>query len=69
MLKVVPYGDNRDENLIIALGYFDAVHIGHSIVLKKAVELAKDKGATPACLIFVGKKSKKEGRQCRPSFV
>ena len=60
MKKVIPYGESLDENLILALGYFDAVHCGHTIVLNRAVALAKDNGLAPACLIFVGKKSKKD---------
>lgn len=60
MNKVILYGDKCPENLILALGYFDAVHKGHQKVLKKAVSVASEKGLTPASLIFVGGKSKKD---------
>ena len=60
MNKVILYGDVADKNLILALGYFDAVHIGHQKVLKKAVEIAKEKNATPSALIFIGGKKGKD---------
>ena len=60
MRKVINYGDKTEENLIIALGYFDAVHKGHKKVLEKAVSIAKSKGVTPAVLIFTGGKHGKD---------
>ncbi len=36
----------------VALGYFDGIHIGHKAVLEKALSLAKEKGLTPAVLMF-----------------
>ena len=60
MNKVILYGDVADKNLILALGYFDAVHLGHQKVLKKAVEIAKEKNATPSALIFIGGKKGKD---------
>lgn len=36
----------------VALGYFDGIHIGHKAVLEKTLSLAKEKGLTPAVLIF-----------------
>ena len=60
MNKVILYGDVADKNLILALGYFDAVHLGHQKVLKKAVDIAKEKNATPSALIFIGGKKGKD---------
>ena len=60
MNKVILYGDVADKNLILALGYFDAVHLGHQKVLKKAVEIAQEKNATPSALIFIGGKKGKD---------
>ena len=60
MNKVLIYGETSQQNLILALGYFDAVHKGHKKVLKKAVEIAKEKNAIPAALIFIGGKGKKD---------
>ena len=34
---------NQKQNLAIALGYFDGVHIGHRAVIKSAVDFAKKK--------------------------
>ena len=60
MNKVLTYGETCHENLILALGYFDAVHKGHKKVLKKAVDIANQKNATPSALIFIGGKGKKD---------
>ncbi len=37
---------------VIALGNFDGVHVGHTALLSKTVELAKEKGAEPAVFTF-----------------
>ena len=47
MNKVLTYGETCHENLILALGYFDAVHKGHKKVLKKAVDIT---GFSPCCI-------------------
>ncbi len=60
MNKILTYGEICQENLIVALGYFDAVHKGHKKVLKKAVEIAKEKNAIPSALIFIGGKGKSD---------
>ena len=56
-MMVVNYGEKLPDNLILALGYFDAVHKGHVAVLKKAVFIAKQNGFVPTALIFTGGKS------------
>ncbi len=38
---------------VIALGFFDGVHIGHSSLLERTVELARETGASPAVFTFV----------------
>ena len=53
---IIPYGTPFKEKTVIALGYFDAVHIGHIKVLKKAYELAESLGVEPCVLIFTGSK-------------
>ena len=60
MNKILYYGETCQENLIVALGYFDAVHKGHKKVLNKTVEIAKEKNATPSALIFMGVKGKSD---------
>lgn len=37
---------------VIALGFFDGVHIGHGALLEKTRERAREKGALPAVLTF-----------------
>lgn len=56
MRNIVNYGDSLPGNLILALGYFDALHKGHEQVLKKTVKIANEKGLTPAVLMFYGGK-------------
>ena len=36
----------------IALGFFDGVHVGHGALIKRACEVAEEKGLTPAVLTF-----------------
>ncbi|ANX12332.1 riboflavin biosynthesis protein RibF [Fictibacillus arsenicus] len=38
--------------LILALGYFDGIHIGHQRVINTAIELAERNGAIPAVMSF-----------------
>ena len=37
---------------VIALGFFDGVHLGHAALLRRTVEEAKKRGATPAVFTF-----------------
>ncbi len=60
MNKVVKYGEKVHKNLILALGYFDAIHKGHVKVLQKTVALAKEKNAVASALIFTGGKGGKD---------
>ena len=56
-MKTITYGEKISKNLIIALGYFDAVHKGHALVIGEAVRVAKEKNLSSAVLIFTGGKS------------
>ncbi len=38
-----------DSKMVIALGNFDGVHIGHAEIIRSAVRTAKEIGAKPAC--------------------
>ncbi len=37
---------------VLALGFFDGVHLGHGALIQKTAERAKELGATPAVLTF-----------------
>ncbi len=41
-----------DSKMVIALGNFDGVHIGHAEIIRSAVRIAKEIGAEPACYTF-----------------
>ena len=40
------------EKTVIALGFFDGVHIGHGALLRRCVERARELGAMPAAFTF-----------------
>lgn len=40
------------KGLVVAIGNFDGIHLGHRQVLKKAIEVAKEKRLVPAVLTF-----------------
>ena len=37
---------------VIALGFFDGVHLGHAALLRRTVEEAARRGCTPAVFTF-----------------
>ena len=43
---------NKNENLSICLGFFDGVHQGHKVVIKNAVNLARQNGLKSAVITF-----------------
>ncbi len=43
---------NHNIPRVVALGFFDGVHIGHSALLEKTRKLALEKGVTPAVMTF-----------------
>ena len=40
------------EATVIALGFFDGVHLGHGALLRKTAEHARELGVTPAAFTF-----------------
>ena len=53
-MKIVNFKQIIKENTVMALGYFDSVHLGHKTLLRSTVSLAKRLNATPTALIFTG---------------
>ncbi|MFC7392593.1 bifunctional riboflavin kinase/FAD synthetase [Scopulibacillus cellulosilyticus] len=45
-------GNKDAKEKVIALGYFDGVHIGHQKVIKTAIEYAREKGLEAAVMTF-----------------
>lgn len=43
---------NKNNNLSLALGFFDGVHLGHRAVIKSAVDFAKQHGNKSAVITF-----------------
>ncbi|MFT8362645.1 MAG: bifunctional riboflavin kinase/FAD synthetase [Sporolactobacillus sp.] len=41
-----------DQEKVVALGYFDGVHLGHQEVIAKAVSIAREKGMEAAVMTF-----------------
>jgi len=41
-----------DKKRVIALGFFDGIHIGHAALLKKALEISVATGLTPSVITF-----------------
>ncbi len=48
----VPLHSDRRAPLVLAIGQFDGVHLGHQAVFRVAVESARELGGTPGCLTF-----------------
>ncbi len=43
---------NKNNNLSLALGFFDGVHLGHKSVIKSAIDFAKQNGNKSAVITF-----------------
>lgn len=47
-----PVQEESYRPIVLALGYFDGVHLGHQQVIKKAVKLARDRGVACGVMTF-----------------
>ena len=43
-MKIVNYGENDSEKVVLLLGYFDCIHVGHQELINKARNLKDVKG-------------------------
>lgn len=62
-MNIFSLENKSDAPCVIALGFFDGVHLGHRAVLKKATEQAKARGVLSAVFSFTD--NKKEGKKSR----
>ncbi len=60
-MRIFSLENKSDAKSVIALGYFDGVHLGHRAVLKKATEQAEKLGVLSAAFSFTD--NKKEGKK------
>ena len=47
------YDVNHRENVVLALGFFDGVHLAHQKLIKKAVKIAKENNIQSALITFL----------------
>ena len=53
---------------VIALGFFDGVHVGHGALFRRAAEMARELEATPAAVTFDVPPAKRMGGQPVPLY-
>lgn len=51
-MKEIKFGQCCENNIVVALGYFDCVHIGHRLLIKKTMEIARKNKCDCAVLTF-----------------
>lgn len=51
-MKVLNFGEKCENNLVMCLGHFDGLHIGHRVILLRAMELAEKYDARLALFTF-----------------
>lgn len=51
-MREFSFFEDKTENCVVALGFFDAVHKGHARVLTECVMLSKELNATPVAFTF-----------------
>ena len=53
MIQVHEFTENiKIERNVACIGYFDGVHKGHQLLIKKTVEIANKKGLQPYLITF-----------------
>ena len=56
-MEIIKYGEIDKTPISMCLGYFDALHVGHTKIITKAKEIAEKKGLKVYVLIFTGGKN------------
>lgn len=62
MTKVLRYGQEYEKPVVLAMGFFDCVHLGHAKVIGEARRLASLAGAECAVLTFSNDPSARLGK-------
>ena len=53
-MQAIPFGESYENKIVLSIGYFDAVHIGHAALFSAARETAEKLNAETAALVFKG---------------
>ena len=53
-MNIIPFGVKCENKIVLSVGYFDAVHIGHAALFSASRELAEKLNASTAALVFKG---------------
>ena len=56
-MDIAEYGLKLNYDCVLCLGYFDGIHLGHTALINKAKEIANEKNAKLAVLLFTGGKN------------
>ena len=56
-MDIAEYGLKLNYDCVLCLGYFDGIHLGHTALINKAKEIATEKNAKLAVLLFTGGKN------------
>lgn len=59
-MLTVEFGNPCEKEMVLALGYFDGMHIGHRLISDKVVELAGKYHCTPAISTFADSPNRKD---------
>jgi riboflavin kinase/FMN adenylyltransferase len=51
-MEIIDFSSGLNKKIILGLGFFDAVHIGHAALLRHAAVLAKEKGVASGAFTF-----------------
>lgn len=53
-MQAISLGNGYENKIVLSIGYFDAVHIGHAALFEKARAVSKELNAETAALVFKG---------------
>lgn len=61
-MKIINPFENYESPVVLTIGMFDGVHRGHQLLLNKAIEVARNRGAQPAVYTFANHPIKERRR-------